>query len=366
MRWGVTPMTNPMRILFALAAFLAFLWPAAAAQAQCNCALSSLIGDTVQTQAGNGPVLQSTVTNAVELPGAGPALGMAGPSPRMNIDYGSNTIRVDFIQQPATYGAGYVFKFTNLNPVPPQGCPGPAKITAISVQTNKANVPFVVSGATFGPNHVNVPFTGGSNVDWYPGEFILVRLEYGCDPVVTPTGGFDPCCPPWNATQLKSMLSYQGTNIGGPYTLKFTPTPQLHAQMNAYINYLQTLGMGFTTVSLKFDLIPGGTGSSWSGGAPSHTQTVTWPGLPNPNFFPPGVMQPNVWYRVRTTFLFPPPNANFLPEKCRETYIDIRLQLFPKPAGKSPGAARAPVLQYRLERGRITEEPLAATTQPSE
>lgn len=353
-----------VRGLLVLAGMFIFVLMAAPAAAQCNCTNSSLVGDSVTTQAGNGPILTATVNaSSTEHIGAGPGLGMAGPSPRMNIDYTANTIRVDFVQQPATYGANYVFKFANLNPIPPQGCAGPAKIVGITVHTNKANAPFVVSGATFGPNHVHVPFAGSTNVDWLPGEFFLVRLQFACDPPPA-TSGFDPCCPPWNSTQLKSMLFYQGTNIGGNYTLKFMPTPQLHTQMNAYITYLQSLGMGFSTISLNFELIPGGTGATWSGSTPSQTATVTWTGSgsPTPNFFSAGAMIPNTWYRIRTTVLLPP-NPHFLPEKCRMSYVDVRLQLFPSPF-KGRGVPRPARLQFKPEGGRLVEEAVQLVDTP--
>jgi hypothetical protein len=99
---------------------------------------------------GPGPI-NKTVGSGIELPGAGPILGAAGPSPRWNIDYGSDTIRIDFLQQPATYGAGAYFTFSSLDPQL-AGCP-PAFINGITVTTNKPTVPFnVVTAATFGPH----------------------------------------------------------------------------------------------------------------------------------------------------------------------------------------------------------------------
>lgn len=69
-----------------------------------------------------------------------------------------------------------------------------------------------------------------------------------------PPAAFDPCCPPWNSTQLISRLAYQGTTIGQPYTLKFLNTAPLNTQMNAYMAYAQSLGLGFTSLTINFSL----------------------------------------------------------------------------------------------------------------
>lgn len=155
------------------------------------CAAASLIGDTVTTQFAGGvhPIVSRLVSGAVELPAAGPTLGLAGSSPRFNIDFGANTIRIDFVNQPATYGPGSQFTFASLNPVPPAGCTGTPRINGIEVTTNRPASAFVPGGATFGPNQVIVRIAGATNVDWLPGQFVLVRLTYACDIVVAPLPG---------------------------------------------------------------------------------------------------------------------------------------------------------------------------------
>ena len=97
-----------------------------------------------------------TIGSSVELPGAGPILGAAGSIPRWNIDFGSDSIRIDFIQMPATYGMGSKFTFSSLDPLL-AGCP-PAFITGVTVTTNKPATPFnVVTAVTFTQHTVTVP-----------------------------------------------------------------------------------------------------------------------------------------------------------------------------------------------------------------
>lgn len=175
-------MFRKMNLIVALLATLLVVASAASAQtSRCNCANASLVGDTVGTRFNQGPgPINRVVGSGIELPGAGPVLGAAGSSPRWNFDFGSNTIRIDFLQQPATYGMGSYFTFSSLDPQL-AGCP-PAFISGITVTTNKPTSQFnVVGAATFGPNTVTIQIapTGG-NLDWQPGEFILVKLNFSC------------------------------------------------------------------------------------------------------------------------------------------------------------------------------------------
>jgi hypothetical protein len=179
----------------------------------CNCANASLMGDTVGTRFGGAPVVNRVVNTGMELPNAGPILGAAGSSPRWNIDYGSDTIRVDFLQQVATYGAGASFVFSSLDPQL-AGCP-PAFISGITVTTNKpASVFNVVAAATFGPHVVTIQITpNGGNTDWKPGEFILVRLNFNCGttpPTATPSL---PCCECVGKTTQIDLSTGQGSPI---------------------------------------------------------------------------------------------------------------------------------------------------------
>jgi hypothetical protein len=352
--------------IFGALATLLVLLPTPAA-AQCNCSLSTLIGTQANVRvvdpAGNGgpTVGPATVGSGVEFPGAGPALGLAGPPPRMNINYAANTIRVDFVGSGGqTYGGAIRFRFGNLHPAPPAGCSGPVTVSGIQVQTNKPGAGFVTAGAAFGPDSVTVPFAPPTGTtDWLPGQWINVTLTYACAPP-PPAVGFNPCCPPWNSTQLQSMLFYQGTGgIGAPYTLRFNPTPQLHAQMNAYMNYLHTLGMGFTTILVNFQLSDAGTGASPVPGTVIINQPVVWSGTgtPTPNFFASGLMSVNRWYRIQTTIILAGPNGNtFLPRECLISFVDVRIQLM---ASARSSESVPATLQFRLADGRILEQSIA-------
>lgn len=176
-------MFRKMNLIVALLAMTLAMATSASSQANgCNCANASLVGDTVGTRFNPGPgPINKVVGSGIELPNAGPILGGAGNAPRWNIDFESNTIRVDFLQQVATYGMGSYFTFSSLDPQLP-GCP-PAFISGITVTTNKPSNQFnVVGAATFGPHTVTVPIApGGKNLDWQPGEFILIKLNFACD-----------------------------------------------------------------------------------------------------------------------------------------------------------------------------------------
>ena len=204
-------MLRKVNLIFALFATLLVgasnAWPQTSG---CNCANASLVGDTVGTRFVGWPLVNSTVNSGVELPNAGPTLGAPGPSPRWSIDFGSDTIRIDFLQQPATYGMGSYFTFSNLDPRL-AGCP-PAFISGITVTTNKPSTQFnVVGAATFGPNTVTIQIAPSSkNMDWQPGEFILVKLNFACD---TQTQQ----CPDLNsATGQPGWMLISGPGISAP------------------------------------------------------------------------------------------------------------------------------------------------------
>jgi hypothetical protein len=319
-----------------LIAILALALPGSPATAQCNCANSTLMGTSATTSAGFTLTSTNTVTNAVEIPSSAGILfwPSSGPSPRTAVDYGANTIRVDFIQQAQSYTGLATFTFSNLNPTPPAGCTGTPQIVGMTVQTNRPGAGFVVSGATFGPHSVSVPYSPASiTTTWQPGEYFLVTLQFGC-PGTTTTGGFDPCCPPWNAAQLKANLVYQGTGgIGAPYTLRFVPSAALNTQMNTFAAYLQSLGLGFTSVTIQFQLFTAGTGPSAVPTGTPLTGSVTWTGTgtPTATFFPPGAMTAGPlgpWYRVQTTVV--PnggPGSSFFPANCLTAFVDVRLQV---------------------------------------
>lgn len=184
-------MFRKINLVVVLLAMLLVTATIASSQTQssgCNCANASLVGDAVGTRfnLGPGPIIK-VVEPGVELPGAGPSLGSPGPSPRWNIDLGSNTIRIDFMQQPATYGMGSYFTFSSLDPQL-AGCP-PAFVSGITVTTNKPSNQFnVVSAATFSPHTVTIQIAPSNrNLDWQPGEFVLVKLNFGCETPSTQT-----------------------------------------------------------------------------------------------------------------------------------------------------------------------------------
>jgi hypothetical protein len=187
----------------------------------CNCDSATLVGDTVETEFSSfstGPT-PTIVGTGVELESAGYLLGDPVSPPRWDIDFGPNTIRIDFIKDILGYSNGAKFTFSSLDPQLP-GC-AQAYISGIYVTTSKPPVPFnVVTAATFAPHTVTVQIAPTSgNLVWQPGEYILIGLQYSCE------SQLDPCCPPWNASLLKDMMYYEGSGpISAPYTVKYHPT----------------------------------------------------------------------------------------------------------------------------------------------
>ncbi|MGE0127155.1 MAG: FG-GAP-like repeat-containing protein [Blastocatellales bacterium] len=191
-------------------------------------ALASLTGDTVNVQFLTGPVKQVTVGAGVELPNAGPTLGAVGNSPRWNIDLDSSTIRIDFIDQVATYGLGAFFLFSDLDPKI-GACPG--TVVGVTVVTNKPVAQFDVAGAmTFTANSVRVQIApSAGNVNWSPGEFIELRLTYraapGCNPCVTPPAGLKLWLPfdETSGAVANDIAGFNNIGLHGPTPARPTP-----------------------------------------------------------------------------------------------------------------------------------------------
>ena len=287
------------------------------------------------------PVPHAVTGLTTEIPAAGPTFAMGGADPRLEINYQAYRIDLRFLRPTATYVPGTSFTFTNINPVhvPPWGCPETPEIVGVEVNfTSNAGsgaATFLTpngGGVTFTGHSITVRLAGSTNFTWQEYDGIGIRPLFGCPGTATqesPSGG---CCPPWNAGQLKSMLFYQGTGaIGSAYTLRFIPTPALNSQMNGYISYLKTLGLGFASVIVQFELFDGGTGTSSipTGGAlATHASAWTGIGSATPNFLAPGMMDSNRWYRIRTRIILSGgPGTAYLPSTCVESFVDVRLQV---------------------------------------
>jgi hypothetical protein len=370
-------MFRKMNLMVALMATLLLVATNASSQTKsCNCANASLVGDTVGTRFNLGPgPINKVVGNPIEMPNAGPVLGAAGPAPRWNIDFGINSIRIDFLQQPATYSMGSYFTFSSLDPQL-AGCPS-AFISSITVTTNKSTVPFnVVSAATFGPHTVTIQIapTGG-NLDWQPGEFILVKLNFACDTPSTSPTPIDPCCPPWNKDLLKDMLFYQGSgSISAPYTLKFQPTTAFKNQMQAYINYLHSLNPLMDAITIAFRLHHQGTGSlpsppwgpqigpdawvswNWNNSGIGMPIIVPATGFFLPPVYPASPMQVGTWYAV-TSGIYLEHGQKFF-GRCAETTVYVRIQVLSAARGNS-----GPVLEFSDGKSVIKSVPLGGSQQ---
>lgn len=342
----------------------------------CQCDLTTLMDTQAKIHYANfnqntdwtGPV-----TSGIEVPSS-PGTTPPWQNPqRFNINVQASKIRVEFARD-ASYGFGAQFLFT-LAPRSPASC-GAATIVGSSVTTNRPDAKPHVTTPVFTANTVTVVFdnvtspAGGPRAfpDWKKGDWIEAQLKFACGDITPPQPPvvLDPCCPPWNSTQLSSMLVYQGTGpISAPYTLKFQPTPVLHAQMNAYVNYLISLGLtpSVTGLTIAFNAFDAGTGPV---AIPLNTSvgsgSMTWTGASTPtaSFFGPGVMLVNHWYRIQTTVTLNGGPRGWLQEKCISSYVDVRIQVIGSRAapGAGAGSGGPAVLQMRLENGRVVELPV--------
>ncbi|HSY51726.1 MAG TPA: hypothetical protein VLC46_23185 [Thermoanaerobaculia bacterium] len=185
----------------------------------------------------------------------------------------------------------------------------------------------------------------------------FVKYQMTCTPP-------DPCCPPWNSTQLEDMLVYQGSGgIAAPYTLVFTPTNTFKTQIQAYIDYLHAVNSSINEIILELWLNDEGAGANpvptsvfygtvyfigWFNGAF---------GVPHgspPPFFTLATesMQVNNWYRVNS-FMYLNNSIPFFPDSCASNVIDVRIQV------QAKGLGQKRVLQIRRPDGHIVEKELS-------
>jgi hypothetical protein len=169
----------------------------------------------------------------------------------------------------------------------------------------------------------------------------------------------DPCCPPWNATDLANQMVYVGTGgIGSNYTLHWTPSATQNAQLTAYIAYLHTLNSAFNTISIDFKLLDAGNGAlpSTTTTSVSGTSTPSWNGsgpMPVPSFFNAGAMHTNEWYTIQTR-IYLNGGLHYFSDKCTNVEISVRIQV----QGMAPNTPGGGVLQIRMANGQIIERKL--------
>jgi len=119
--------------------------------------------------------------------------------------------------------------------------------------------------------------------------------------------GLPKCCSPWDESVLQSSLKYKGSgSIMDLYTLPYAPDASVNQQMEAYINYLNALDPGVTSITVHFRLWDKGQnpGSPGLGSQVGQDHFVTWtaggssaPSNGGGNFFnQPRGMKINNWY----------------------------------------------------------------------
>jgi hypothetical protein len=174
------------------------------------------------------------------------------------------------------------------------------------------------------------------------------------------------CCPPWDDTKLEESLYYNGSGgISAPYTLDFNPGTTTNAQMQAYINYLNALDPGITTISATVRLYDKGQtpNAPGLGSQIGVDQFVTWTANsnipPSPGFFtlPIYAMQVNHWYRVHMGLYLNDGNVAFSQE-CAVSSVMINVQVMGRSSTGSRTAGKPYLVIKTLKNGRITSQRL--------
>jgi hypothetical protein len=163
----------------------------------------------------------------------------------------------------------------------------------------------------------------------------------------------NPCCPPWNSTQLAQHMFHVGSgSIAAPYTLRFQTSPALNNQMQTYIEYLNAGNSSITSITIAWILYDQGTGNAplafggggngtavsgpfWQTWTANGASTVNTPTPAGAVFFPGFPMQPGRWYAANTGN-FPNNGLRVFPTECDNHIIYYRVQLILGMKGSNP------------------------------
>lgn len=212
--------------------------------------------------------------------------------------------------------------------------------TKIAGTSSSTNPDFSAAGQpiTFGY------ITANSNPNFKTVSTRISGIDNWCVRTVSQPPPTDPCCPPWDVTRLKSMLSYKGQgSIAAPYSLQFQPTLAFQNQMQAYINYLNSIDPTITSVIIDWRLHDQGTGTAplpyWgpqvltTGYAIWYANSTSGPSFFPANYFlfnPPGPypMLVGTWYGIHTG-IYLNDGKKFFPVHCNDTDVFVRIQFLP-------------------------------------
>ena len=175
------------------------------------------------------------------------------------------------------------------------------------------------------------------------------------------------CCPPWDPSQLAQHMFYVGSgSIAGNYMLNFQTSATLNGQMQAYIEYLNSMNPATTSIIIAWMFYDQGTGTvplgsptgsqpgnngtpvagpmyrTWTANGPSNANTNPVP--PTPPFFPGYPMQVGTWYLVHTG-IYLNDGQVFFSEECSNNDIYFRVDI------RMIARVRTPVFEIRNRRG---------------
>lgn len=143
------------------------------------------------------------------------------------------------------------------------------------------------------------------------------------------------CCPPWSKTSMTAQLRlFQPGPITSPYTFKFVPAAPYQAQMQTYVNYLNSTNAAITTLIVDWTITDQGNGvapivptTTIIAATASNSWTCTGCSPPPPNTtFPIANLTPNRWYRV-TARLKLNGGLTFWPADCPVASFDYNIRI---------------------------------------
>jgi hypothetical protein len=184
----------------------------------------SLVGDTIQVRPFSFPNTTpiTVVEPGVDLVDAGPILGFAGSTGRLDIDVTADTIRVDFTVVQTLGFNGPLLTFEDLDPVCPDGQIG--DIVGVTVDTNidpariLLGLPSYQGNASFTADSVAIDQVAQVNYD--DGDYIELQLDIDCPPPQPLTLLFQGTCPgpvyaeASNMTPGGQLAVVRGTGLG--------------------------------------------------------------------------------------------------------------------------------------------------------
>ena len=191
------------------------------------------------------------------------------------------------------------------------------------------------TGITLASNDgASCPNSGGvdEGSDPMPNVVIIDGGTFNLEAINMPKLETVTCCPPLNESIIKENLKIESAPSGGlnaNYTIKFAPTTSLKNQMQAYLDYSNSLDTSINSLNIKWQLRKVNGNTCEGSGTLLNEHTTTWNtgnngNISGGNFWSGYSMEVGIWYKIRTSFSF---NGNRFLQDCISDDVCIRLQI---------------------------------------